>query len=182
LNVLRNDEFTRFSNFARGDESWFPCHYESTQCDAKSPDDMPPETKITLVRKKGIATRIFTGMKLLVLQVLPRGKKFSQYYFLTTVARCVSRKNTDAQCKAGNDPLLGHSHNSMSRNGANSGVFRPKINNDSSSSGLFSGYLIIRLLILRICKNENERLSNHRRGPAGRPLTEVWKYVNSDRL
>jgi hypothetical protein len=61
----------------------------------------------------------------------------------------------------------------------NSGVFRQKVNNDSSSSGLFSGSLIVRLLILRMCKKENERLSNHRERPAGRPLTEVWKYVTS---
>jgi hypothetical protein len=46
--------------------------------------------------------------------------------------------------------------------GVNSGVFRPKVNNDSSSSGLFSESLIVRLLIRRTCKTKNEKLSHHR--------------------
>jgi hypothetical protein len=70
---LRNDESMEFSTIAREDESWFSCHYESTNSDAKSPADIPPKTKTILVRWKGMEIMIFIGTKLLVLQVLPRG-------------------------------------------------------------------------------------------------------------
>jgi hypothetical protein len=83
----------------------------------KSPADVSPETKPTLVRKKTLAARIFSGMKVLVLQILFRGKKFSEYHFLAAVARYLSRKGTDAKCKGDNDPLLVHLHISTSQDG-----------------------------------------------------------------
>jgi hypothetical protein len=142
LRCPRNNELIGFSPIARGNEYWFSYRYESIHCDVKFPADVSPETKTTYVREKAMGTRIFTGMKLLVLQILSQGKKFSQYHFLAAIARCLSRNSTDAKCKAHNGPLLMHLYNLISQNEWNPGVFRPKVNNDSSSSDLFSGSFI----------------------------------------
>jgi hypothetical protein len=97
-----------------------------THCDVKSPADVSPKAKTTLVREKPMATRIFTGMKLLVLQILFRGKKLSQYHFLAVITRSLSRKSTEAKCKADNDPLLVHLENSISQNACKSQSISPE--------------------------------------------------------
>jgi hypothetical protein len=74
LSVPRNDEHIGFSPVARDNESWFSYRYESIHYDVKSPADVSPETKTTLVRKKAMAARIFTGMNLFVLQILFQGR------------------------------------------------------------------------------------------------------------
>jgi hypothetical protein len=75
--ALRNDESTCVSHVATGDESWFSYHYESTHCCAKSHEEIGPKTKATIATKRAMVTIFFTGMKLLVLNVLPQEEKFN---------------------------------------------------------------------------------------------------------
>jgi hypothetical protein len=77
LIVLKNDEFTGFSHVATRDESWFSYRYESTHCDAKPRAKVPLRTKTTIETKRAMVTLLFTGMKLRVLDILPREEKFN---------------------------------------------------------------------------------------------------------
>jgi hypothetical protein len=52
LNVLRKDEFARFSHV----EPWFSYRYQSTHCCAKSCVETPLRTKATIATKRAMAT------------------------------------------------------------------------------------------------------------------------------
>jgi hypothetical protein len=100
-------------------------------------------TKTTVATKKTLTTIFFTGTKLLVFKVVSHRKKFNQYDSLAIITGKLSRKNANTKRMAHNDPLPRHPDNSMSQNGTNSRIFRPKANNESFSSRLFSGSLTV---------------------------------------
>jgi hypothetical protein len=54
--------------------------------------------------------------------------------------------------------------------GENSKILHSEINDESSSLSLFSESLTGWLMILRMCKKGNEKLSNHKRGWPGRQV------------
>jgi hypothetical protein len=116
-----------------------------------------------------MTTMMFMRTKLLVPWVLARGKNSINIIFWSLFQDNCPEK-TDAKCRAGSDSMLGSATTQHLRMGANSGIFRPKVNNESSSSGLFSGSLIARLLVLRICEKENKILDNPRAGPGRREV------------
>jgi hypothetical protein len=71
---------------ATEDKFGFPYHYQSTHFYAKSCVEMPPRAKTSIATKRALVTILFTGMKLLLLGVLPRKQKFNQDHFLAMIA------------------------------------------------------------------------------------------------
>jgi hypothetical protein len=68
------------------------------------------------------------------------------------------------------------------RIGTNPWAFRRKVNSESYSSLLVTGYLTDWLLLRGICKIANEKWGNHGGERPGSELTEVWEHPNSDVL
>jgi hypothetical protein len=86
--------------------------------------------------------RFSTGMKLFVLQVILHGKNL-----LNIIVWLLLQQFPEKTQKPGTDLAMtdcSEIHKTRYvRMGENSGVFRPKVNHESSSSDLFSGSLII---------------------------------------
>jgi hypothetical protein len=116
LHFLRYDESARFSHVTIGDESWFLYRYQFTHYSAKSRMEVPPRTKITDTTKRVLAVIFFTGTKLLVLNVLPRERKFTHNHFPPIIAPELSKKNTNAKRRVGKSKLAGHRNNPMCHN------------------------------------------------------------------
>jgi histone-lysine N-methyltransferase SETMAR len=183
LNALKNDECAGFSHVTTGDESWFSYRYQSTHCYAKSRVDVPPRTKTTIGTKKAMVTIFFTATKLLVLDVLPRGNKFNQDYFLTIIAPELSRENTNSKRRVGNKPLLVHMDNSMCHNARKieeyftrksvTRVPHPAYSPDLSPSDFwFFGYAKEQMKD-QVVEDEDDLEDK---------LTEVWEHVTEDVL
>jgi hypothetical protein len=113
LTVLKNGESTEFSRVVIGDESWFSYHYQSTHCYAKSCDEEPSTTKITIAAKRAMVIIFFTGTKLLVLDVLPREEKSNQNHFLADIAPELSKKSSNAKRRIDKTQSIVHTDNSM---------------------------------------------------------------------
>jgi hypothetical protein len=106
LNVLRNDESAGFSQVSTGGEPWFSYHYQSTFDDVKSRVAVSPRTKTTIPIRKTLVTISLTGTKLQALDVIPRNKKVNQNCALVILIPELSRLNTNARCRVGNNLLL----------------------------------------------------------------------------
>jgi hypothetical protein len=52
---------------------------------ARSPADVIPRTRQSIAAKKVMMTLFFTGTKLIVLNVMPKGSKYSQLYFADNI-------------------------------------------------------------------------------------------------
>jgi hypothetical protein len=67
---------------------------------------IPPRTKTTIAPKDALVTIFFTGTKLLALDVIPRETKSNQNYLLVILIPELSRGNTNARSRVGNNLLL----------------------------------------------------------------------------
>jgi hypothetical protein len=72
--------------------------------------------KTTTATEVAMATGFFIGTKFLVLDILPRGQKFSQECFLAMTALELSKENTNAKYRVGNNRLVVHIDKSIGPN------------------------------------------------------------------
>jgi hypothetical protein len=82
LRILHEPEEDHFEGITTGDESWFQYSYPSSKMFARSATDVIPRTRHANGTKKNMITILFTGCKLTVLDILPKGSRFNQLYFV----------------------------------------------------------------------------------------------------
>jgi hypothetical protein len=84
LRILGKPEENHFEGIATGEESWFQYFYPypSSKIFARSPTDVIPRTRQAIGTKQSTITLFFTRRKLTVLDILPKGSKFNQLYFV----------------------------------------------------------------------------------------------------
>jgi hypothetical protein len=82
LTILQESETNHFDGITTGDESWLQYLYASLKRCARSPPDVVPRTRQGLGTTTTMITLFFTGRKLIVLDVLPKSRKYNQLYFV----------------------------------------------------------------------------------------------------
>jgi hypothetical protein len=85
LRVQQDPESNDFEGITTGDESWFRCCYPSSTMCARAPSEVILRTRQTIGAKKTMITIFFTARQLVLLDVLPKGSKFNQQYFVDYV-------------------------------------------------------------------------------------------------
>jgi hypothetical protein len=80
--ILQGSEANTFKGIATGDESWFRYSYQSSKMFTRLPTDVIPRTRQTIDAKRTVITLFFTTMKLIVLDILPKGHKYNQKYIV----------------------------------------------------------------------------------------------------
>jgi hypothetical protein len=84
LELLRGRKAYDFDGIATGDESWSHCHYEPLEMFAASRNKLTPFVRTQLAVQKVMITVFFTST-LIGSEALPKGRKFGQDYFISTV-------------------------------------------------------------------------------------------------
>jgi hypothetical protein len=99
LRVLQDAELNGFEGIATGDESWFGYCYPSSTMFARAPSEVIPRTRQTIGAKKTMITIFFTARQLIMLDVLPKGSKFNQQYFIDYVPSDLKTENRNFRCR-----------------------------------------------------------------------------------
>jgi hypothetical protein len=104
LDLIQRHPMADVTAIATGDKSWFRYVYLARTTEARSQSD------VTSCLRSGIGTlkvmiTVFTETRLLVLKVVPKGRKFNQDYFLEEVIPSLSRqKRSNRRKKLEPDP------------------------------------------------------------------------------
>jgi hypothetical protein len=85
LSILQESEENHFHGIPTGDKSWFQHLCSSSEMLAFSRSDIIPRRRQALRRKKPMITVFFTASKLIALDVWPKGRNFSQLFFLDRI-------------------------------------------------------------------------------------------------
>jgi transposase len=118
LRILQESEANDFDAVTTGDESWFQYIYPSSEMFAHSPADVIPRTRQAISAKKIVITLFFTARKLIVLDVMPKGWKDNQRYFVDNrVSRLKRGKMSFARRNPGSTFWV-HMDNSICHNRA----------------------------------------------------------------
>jgi hypothetical protein len=118
LQILQDAESNDFEGIATGDLSWFRgCHPSSTMF-ARAPSEVIPGTRQTIGAKKTMITIFFTARQLILLDVLPKGSKFNQQYFINYVFLDLKTENRNFRRRIPRATFWVHMDNSMCHNGS----------------------------------------------------------------
>jgi hypothetical protein len=93
LRILQESEANHFHGIATDDESWFQYLYSFVKIFARSRLDVVPRTRQGLDTKKTLITLFFTGRKSIVLDVLPKGRKYNQLYYVCNIFPDLKEEN-----------------------------------------------------------------------------------------
>jgi hypothetical protein len=85
LDMLQLYAEHNFEGITTGDESWFLYPTYEDSMFAPSAREVVPRTQQNISVKKTTVTIFFTSTRLWVLNLLPKGTKFNQDYFIDTV-------------------------------------------------------------------------------------------------
>jgi hypothetical protein len=111
-------EEKHFEGTARGDESWFQCSYPSSKMFARSPTDVTPRMRQATGAQKTMITMFVTGCQLVALEILPKGSKFNQLYFVDHFFPDLQRENVNFHRQISQATFLVHTDNSVCHNGS----------------------------------------------------------------
>jgi hypothetical protein len=81
LQISQEPEANHFNEIIPGDESSFRYSYPCSKIFAPSPAEMILRTGQAIGAKQMMITVFFTKRKRIVLDVMPKGRKFTQLYF-----------------------------------------------------------------------------------------------------
>jgi hypothetical protein len=119
LRTLSESDTNDFDGVTTGDESWFQYIYPSSEIFALSPADVIPRTRQVIGAKRIMITLFFTVRKLILLDVMLKGWKCNQLYFVDNRVPGLRRgKMSFARRKPGSTFWV-DMDNSMCHNGAN---------------------------------------------------------------
>jgi hypothetical protein len=118
LTILQSCEANGFGGIATGDESWFRYLCPSAEMVARSPADVVPRTRQTIDAKRTMIEPFFTARKLIVLEVLPKGRKFKQQYFIDYIFPDLKRANMNFHRREIGRTFWVHMDNSLCHNGS----------------------------------------------------------------
>jgi histone-lysine N-methyltransferase SETMAR len=117
LGLLREQSAHNFNTIATGDESWFRYAYPARTMYAGSRSEVTPFVRSGISASKVMLTVFFTGTRLLVVDALPKGRKYNQEYFIEYILPLLSRqKSLNRRQKPPLDFIV-HMDNSMCHNG-----------------------------------------------------------------
>lgn len=94
LNILEKAQKNNFVNVMTGDESLFYFRYQSSHMYAESKEKVPNRISKKIDSKKVMITMFFNGNSLLCFDMLPKGKKYNQEYFINNIIEEI-KENTD---------------------------------------------------------------------------------------
>jgi hypothetical protein len=96
LRTLDASEESHFDGLATGDESWCQFFFLSVlKLSARSPTDVITRTRQSIETKETMTNTFFTGHKLIVLDILLKGSKFSRLYFSDYIFSDLKRENVN---------------------------------------------------------------------------------------
>jgi hypothetical protein len=115
LRILHELEENHLKGLAAVDESWFrdSYFYPSSKMFAPCLTDVLPRTRQAIGTRQTMITLFLTGRKLFVLDILPKGSKFSQLYFAGHVFPDPKRENVNFHRRIPQATFWGHVDNSM---------------------------------------------------------------------
>jgi hypothetical protein len=93
LRILQGSEANQFEGIATGDDSWFRDPCPSSEMFTRSPAEMIPRTPQAIGAKKTMTTLFLTARKLIVLDVMSKGYKYNQQYFMNYVFPDLKKAN-----------------------------------------------------------------------------------------
>jgi hypothetical protein len=85
LRIFQESETNDFDGIATGDEYWFEHTTSSSKMFASSAADVILRTRQAVGVKQTLIAVFFTATKLIMLDVLPRGSRFNQLYFIPNI-------------------------------------------------------------------------------------------------
>jgi hypothetical protein len=99
----RATNFTRvgrelFEGIEADGQSWFQYSYPSSKLFARSLTNVIPWTRQAIGRKETMIAVYFTGRKLIILDIWPKGSKFNQLYFVDYIFPDLKRANLNFHC------------------------------------------------------------------------------------
>jgi hypothetical protein len=120
LRILQESEANDFNGVTTSDEFWFQYISLSSKMFSRSPADVIPRTRQAIGAKKIMITVFFTARKLIVLDVMPKGWKYNQRYFVDKIVPGLKRGKMSFVCRKPESTFWVHMDNSMCHNGAKS--------------------------------------------------------------
>jgi hypothetical protein len=118
LRILQKSEANDFDGITTGKESWFQDIYPSSEILARSPADVIPRTRQGIGAKRIMITLFFTAKKRIVLDVMPKGWKYNQLYFVDDIVPGLKRGKMSFARRKPRSTFWVHMDNSMCQNGA----------------------------------------------------------------
>lgn len=85
LQILQKEQRAHFMNILTGDESWFLYEYTQSSQWVLSKDDLLNKVVKTNMQKKMFVTIFFNGNGLVLVDFLPKGRKFNSDYFINII-------------------------------------------------------------------------------------------------
>jgi hypothetical protein len=82
MRILQESEANHFHGIATGDEFWFQSLSSFWEIFARSRSDVIPRTRQAIGTEKTMITGFFMARKLIVLDILRKGRNLNQVYFL----------------------------------------------------------------------------------------------------
>jgi hypothetical protein len=113
LRILQESETNPFDEIVTGAESWFQYLDSSLKMFAHSGSDVVPRTRQGLGTKKTMITLFFNGRKLIVLDVVPKGRKYNQRYFVHNIFPDLKHQNRRYQRRNPGSTFWVHIDNSI---------------------------------------------------------------------
>jgi hypothetical protein len=93
LRILQGSKANEFEGIAMGNESWLRYSYLFPKMFTQSPAEVVPRTRQALGAKKTMITSFLPARKLMVLDVLPKGPKHNQQYFVDYIFTDLKKAN-----------------------------------------------------------------------------------------
>jgi hypothetical protein len=118
LRILQESEANDFDGVTTGDESWFQYIYLPSEMFARSQADVIPRTRQAIGATKSMITLFFTARKLIVLDVMPKGWKSNQRYFIESILSGLKRGKMSFAPRKPGSTFWVHMDHSMCQNGA----------------------------------------------------------------
>jgi hypothetical protein len=118
LQILHHPEENHFEGIATSDDSWFQYSYPSSKTLARSPTYAIPRTRQAIRRKETMIMILFTGQKLILLDIFRKGSKFNQLYFIDYILPDLKRGNVNFHRRIPQATFWVHMDNSMCHNGS----------------------------------------------------------------
>jgi hypothetical protein len=118
LRILHESEENFFEGIATGDEFWSQYSYPSSKIQARSRTDVIPTARQVIEAKQTMITIFFTGHKLIILDISPKGSKFNQRYLVDCIFPDLERENWNFHRRIPQATFWVHMENPMCPNGS----------------------------------------------------------------
>jgi histone-lysine N-methyltransferase SETMAR len=118
VRILQESERDDFDGVATDNESWFQYIYQSSEMFARSLADVIPRIQQAIGAKKIMMTMFFTGRRLIMLAIIPRGGQYNQLYFVDNILPDLKKGKLGFTRRMPGSTFWVHMNNSMCHNEA----------------------------------------------------------------